>query len=203
MESKGHERKPAEVRKFEILYAARQLFSERGFEGVSMEEIAEKVGLSKAAIYLYFESKLKLFVEMVDYYSERLLSELKDIAKQGSKKPLAEWIDAAYLPLMKGYPVMSICVQMINSGGPPNASSRTWRDFVKKINQLRDRVVALFTDIMLQAQKRGEARRDLPAGDLAMMLIGFASEVAVFGGNYLKTAKDVFLNGILAKEVAQ
>ncbi len=54
MESKTQERKPAEVRRFEILVAARKLFTERDYHHVSMDDVAKKVGISKAGVYLYF-----------------------------------------------------------------------------------------------------------------------------------------------------
>jgi AcrR family transcriptional regulator len=40
-----------------IVYAAMTLFSERGYQGTSMADIAKKAGVSKGLIYNYFESK--------------------------------------------------------------------------------------------------------------------------------------------------
>jgi len=53
-------RAPAERPK-EILDAALELFVERGFAGTRLDDVAERAGLSKAAIYLYFEDKMALF----------------------------------------------------------------------------------------------------------------------------------------------
>ncbi len=47
-----------------ILKAAREAFGERGYDGVSMEEIAKRAGVRKALIYYYFPSKEKLFEEV-------------------------------------------------------------------------------------------------------------------------------------------
>lgn len=44
-------------RKDEILEEAARLFAERGYEAVSLLEIAQAVGLSKTTLYHYFESK--------------------------------------------------------------------------------------------------------------------------------------------------
>jgi 16S rRNA (uracil1498-N3)-methyltransferase len=46
-----------EARPDEILDAALAVFSEQGFAGARVEDIAKRAGLSKGAIYLYFESK--------------------------------------------------------------------------------------------------------------------------------------------------
>jgi AcrR family transcriptional regulator len=46
-----------EARPDQILDAALAVFSEEGFAGARVEDIAKRAGLSKGAIYLYFESK--------------------------------------------------------------------------------------------------------------------------------------------------
>lgn len=45
-----------------ILHAAEELFSEKGYQGATVQHISERAGLSKGAIYLYFKSKEELFL---------------------------------------------------------------------------------------------------------------------------------------------
>jgi AcrR family transcriptional regulator len=54
-----------EQRKTEIIDAAERLFFSRSYEDVSMDEIAHKVELNKATIYLYFKNKETLFATIV------------------------------------------------------------------------------------------------------------------------------------------
>jgi AcrR family transcriptional regulator len=56
MKSAKQRRAPAE-RPQEILEAALGLFVEKGFAGTRLDDVAERAGLSKAAIYLYFKDK--------------------------------------------------------------------------------------------------------------------------------------------------
>lgn len=49
----------------EILDAALALFVEKGFAGTRLDDVAERAGLSKAAIYLYFDDKTALFLDVV------------------------------------------------------------------------------------------------------------------------------------------
>jgi AcrR family transcriptional regulator len=60
MRAQKQRRAPAERPK-EILEAALELFVEKGFAGTRLDDVAERAGLSKAAIYLYFDDKLALF----------------------------------------------------------------------------------------------------------------------------------------------
>jgi len=60
MRAQKQRRAPTERPK-EILEAALELFVEKGFAGTRLDDVAERAGLSKAAIYLYFDDKLALF----------------------------------------------------------------------------------------------------------------------------------------------
>ncbi len=51
-------------RKNDIVEAAESLFSEKGFKGTTMQEISERVELSKGTIYLYFKSKEELYLSV-------------------------------------------------------------------------------------------------------------------------------------------
>lgn len=48
-----------------ILEEALQQFSEKGFAGTSMSEIAKPLGITKAALYKHFESKQQIFDEII------------------------------------------------------------------------------------------------------------------------------------------
>lgn len=78
-----------------ILNAATEVFTKKGFDAASMDEIAEFAGISKRTIYNHFQSKERLFQEMVarflskreaikplEYERDRSLeSQLRDFAK--------------------------------------------------------------------------------------------------------------------------
>jgi AcrR family transcriptional regulator len=53
------------IKRREILLAAIEVFSRRGYRGASIREIAESVGLTTAGIFHYFASKEELFVEVL------------------------------------------------------------------------------------------------------------------------------------------
>ena len=54
-------RRRKEARPGEILQAALTVFAEKGFAAAKLSEIARRAGVSKAALYLYFETKEDLF----------------------------------------------------------------------------------------------------------------------------------------------
>ena len=63
--------------KEKILREAANLFSERGYFGISMDEIALNVGISKATLYYHFESKESILNILVTNSCAELKSELR------------------------------------------------------------------------------------------------------------------------------
>ena len=62
-----------------ILTVSEELFSERGFDGTSVRDIAQKAGVNLAMISYYFGSKEKLLMALVEFragYSYGILEEL-------------------------------------------------------------------------------------------------------------------------------
>jgi AcrR family transcriptional regulator len=58
-----------------LLDAAAAVFARRGFEGASLEEIAETAGFTRGAIYKNFADKEELFLAVNDRFNERTLAE--------------------------------------------------------------------------------------------------------------------------------
>jgi AcrR family transcriptional regulator len=56
---------PEEVRRTQILDAARRCFIEKGYFPTRMEDIARAAGLSKGGIYFHFEGKRQIFEALV------------------------------------------------------------------------------------------------------------------------------------------
>lgn len=58
-------RRRKHARPHELLVAAMALFIEKGFAAARAEEIAERAGVSKGTLYLYFDSKEHLFTDLI------------------------------------------------------------------------------------------------------------------------------------------
>jgi TetR/AcrR family transcriptional regulator len=94
-----------EKRRNEIINAGETLFFSKGYENVSLDEIARKVDLGRSTLYLYFENKEELFFAIVlrgtvILYS--LIEEETQKAKTGVEKLAA--FRKAYYEFSKTYP---------------------------------------------------------------------------------------------------
>ena len=61
-------KKPEEVRRKEILDAALQCFSSKGYHETRIDDIVRESGLTKGAIYWYFKGKRELFIALIEQH---------------------------------------------------------------------------------------------------------------------------------------
>jgi AcrR family transcriptional regulator len=74
-------------RREQILEAATGLFIEQGYHGLSMRQIAEALGVTKAALYYHFKDKEELFLAVLGAYLEKMEATLNKIqAEPGSNR---------------------------------------------------------------------------------------------------------------------
>ncbi|HSK42195.1 MAG TPA: TetR/AcrR family transcriptional regulator [Arenibaculum sp.] len=71
-------RRRKEARPSEILSAALDVFSERGFAATKLDDVAARSGISKGTLYLYFPNKQELFKAVV---REALLPNIERIER--------------------------------------------------------------------------------------------------------------------------
>ncbi|MCU1463785.1 MAG: TetR family transcriptional regulator [Acidimicrobiales bacterium] len=62
-----------------LLDAAQDVFARRGFEGASLEDIAEVAGFTRGAIYKHFANKAELFLAVNERFNERALIAFADM----------------------------------------------------------------------------------------------------------------------------
>ena len=65
-----------------LLESAAQLFAKGGYEGASVDLIAESAGYSKGAFYSNFESKEVIFLELLDAHKRREIDALAQLLAQ-------------------------------------------------------------------------------------------------------------------------
>jgi AcrR family transcriptional regulator len=71
-----------------ILDAARALFADRGYAGTSMRDLAEQLGMTKAALYYHFPGKAQILLALV----EPLLDELEALGGRGREDAVRGYV---------------------------------------------------------------------------------------------------------------
>jgi AcrR family transcriptional regulator len=108
-------------RREQLLDVGRALFAEKGFDGTSVEEIADKAGVSKPVVYEHFGGKEGLYAVVVDREVRRLL-DLITAALQGNQpRELLEQAAGALLDYVEkdtdGFRILVRDSPVASSGG--------------------------------------------------------------------------------------
>lgn len=96
---------PEDMRRNQILDAARKCFIEKGYFPTRMEDIAKEARLSKGGIYFHFEGKQQVFEALVQKEYDDTVTFLTQLAQQiGSYQELFEKLASHYLEFFRARP---------------------------------------------------------------------------------------------------
>lgn len=79
-----------------LLISAREVFEERGYAGSALEEIADRAGFTRKAVYSNFSSKADLLLELLDRQLQTHVEWVESIVGQGSAERQALDIGSAF-----------------------------------------------------------------------------------------------------------
>ena len=74
-------RMPRAQRRAQLLELATRVFTEKGFQSTSMDDIAAAAGVTKPVLYQHFDSKEKLYVEVLDIIATSMIDEVRTIGE--------------------------------------------------------------------------------------------------------------------------
>lgn len=136
-----------------ILEAATRLFIEQGFHGISMRQIAEAVGVTKAALYYHFQDKEDLFVAIVARYLERM-SAIIDATEQAESTSRAR-ISLVVRRILQ-QPVEQRAILRLTSQELSNVSPEARARFM---GLYQDRFIGRIRALFVQGMADGELRK--------------------------------------------
>ncbi|WP_262032284.1 TetR/AcrR family transcriptional regulator [Microvirga sp. Mcv34] len=91
-----------EKKRVQILEGARVVFLTEGFDGASMEAIAQAAGVSKGTLYTYFKGKDELFTALVAACQNRSLEEtFRGMSKASDLRENLETLARNYLDVVR------------------------------------------------------------------------------------------------------
>jgi AcrR family transcriptional regulator len=163
-----------EDRPVEIIEAAIELFSERGFGATRLEDVARCAGVSKGTVFVYFANKEELFRAVAQTVLGTRLMALREVAGN---------LDVPVTRLVPA--LLGQAVQVMESGLPAMirlliAESRQFPDLAKV---WYDEVVSKILALLVEAVRNGQARGEIRDGDpqlFAMSIVSPMFALAMF-----------------------
>ena len=74
--------KPSKRRRQEVMDVAARIFSEKGYEATSIQEIAEEVGILKGSLYYYIETKEDLLFGVIKAAYDAALGVVRELERR-------------------------------------------------------------------------------------------------------------------------
>jgi len=162
-------------RKREILEKALDVFVEEGYEDTTFQKIAERCGITRTILYLYFKNKREIFSFSIKLFTERLEEAIKLIGAD----PSLSWSEKLSSVAAMGIEQCAtnkklLCVildylgHLRTSGGNPD----------ERVRRRTIRMRHILSGMIIEGMRQGEFR-DVPvkaAGDLVYALF----EAAIF-----------------------
>jgi AcrR family transcriptional regulator len=141
----------------EIIAAALEVFAEKGFAGAKLDDIAERAGVSKGALYLYFETKDDIFRAVVRDAVAPNFHAIREAAEsfEGSFADLAPMILARSAMMMSRSKLPAVAKMVIGESRNFPDLARIWHDTIVFV------ALNVMTGLVAKAQAKGEVR----AGD--------------------------------------
>jgi AcrR family transcriptional regulator len=92
------------ARRAQLLDVGRKAFAEKGYEGISVEEIAERAGVSKPILYQHFGGKEGLYAVIVDREMDHVVSAIAEAISSGDPRERVEAASLAFLRYVRDNP---------------------------------------------------------------------------------------------------
>lgn len=140
----------------EILQAGREVFAEKGYDGATSAEIAQRAGISEATVFSYFSGKRELCARVIaDWYDEIIDAFETGMPRDASVRQQFAFIVRTHLRLM----LMNgtgLCALVLSEG-------RTRQhDLSDTLTELQRRYTAPLMDVLARGQTLGHVRGDVP-----------------------------------------
>jgi len=195
--------KPAlSTKQLQLLDTAESLFSQKGFDGTSVRDIAEAAGINTAMISYYFGSKEKLMEAIFERKSLNIKEKVADLLKDDSLDPLEKMYSLVDMYIegilsRKTFHRILLCEQIVNQ----NPS------IISLVGKMKTKNSEYINDLIKVGQKKGMFKKNIDIPMMTNTLMGTASYMLInwdFYRNYhhLESMKDEEFERLVKKKLS-
>ncbi|MDR3291031.1 MAG: TetR/AcrR family transcriptional regulator [Methanobrevibacter sp.] len=189
--------KERKQRRKDIINAAEKLFFSKGFDIISMNDIASEVELSKATLYLYFENKESLFFAIVLRGTRILNSMIKnDVEKEKTGIDKINAFRDAYNKFTQEYPDHIKIYNYFHSGrfhltekkivekeknvefGNPDNSKPYLSECANEILKLREERFSILCNSVKKGINDKTIRQDIDPVEISVLLLSISKNLS-------------------------
>jgi AcrR family transcriptional regulator len=185
-----------EQKRIEILKSAASAFRKKGFHGASMDEISDRLLMTKGSLYYYFKNKEDLLYACHEYSMNRLLQTLDEIEKNGDA------VEDRFRCLIISH--VKHLIDELHASAMTIELNGLSSHLKEKIIKKRDRYEQGFRKMIEEGMKKGVFEKDDPKlvafavlGSLNWITRWFSPEGTVRSEKIGTVFSDFFVRGLL------
>jgi AcrR family transcriptional regulator len=157
-----------------LVKAAAKVFSHRGYEKASLDEVAEEAGFTKGAVYSNFKGKEDLFLATIDaHFEERLAAIKRVMAEEPDEQGTAHAAGMEFMRKLNADPEYFALFFEFWAYAQRNPSVK--RKFLPRVQRFRTALAEVFE---VKSDTSG-LELPIPTEQLASMLVAMAAGVAM------------------------
>lgn len=156
-----------------LVEAAAKVFSRRGYDKASLDEVAEEAGFTKGAVYSNFKGKEDLFLATIDaHFEERLRSIKRVLAEEPDEQGTAHAAGMDFMDKLNRDSEYFALFFEFWAYAQRNPTVK--KKFLPRVQRFRSALAELF-----EAKSDAGLELPIPSAHLASMLIAMAAGVAM------------------------
>ena len=184
----------------DILDASAQIFSQKGYHGTSMQDIAMAVNLQKASLYHHVSSKQEILFDLLNRGLDLLITQVEEaVAEPGSPDQRLRKATKAYLSTMTEYQDLASVLLLEYRSLEP--------DYHDRHIPRRDHFEQIWRDLIREGVEAGIFTCDHPSlsarallGALNWTVTWFRSDGPMSAEEIADQISNLFLMGLISRE---
>ena len=158
-------------RKDQIIEAAAQIFSQKGYSGAAMADIAVQANIGKGTIYEYFKSKDDLFFAVFEWFQKKT-EKAATVGISSLGGSATDRLKVLNDTLMRLWDEIKDVFVLVMEFWAASSSAQRRRRFKSAFKQLYDDYRKIVSSLIQEGVNSGEFRSDVKPEPVAAALVG-------------------------------
>lgn len=188
----------ARERKFntvDLFHEAKQVLLDHGYDGFTFSILADRMDVSRAALYKYYENKEELITDFMIYEMEEFLHELKEIEKLNGFENQFDFIMNLIFKKTEIHHLIKAAVQV-------QAKLEYSNENKEKLEKLPLEMYNYLNSFILKGKEEGKLKSQIPNS----LIIGFILQTVAIPNHFriphhewLSSIKEILRQGMFKK----
>ena len=163
-----------QMEKDRIIDQAANLFAQRRYDQVTLEELTQILGIGKGTLYRYFINKEQLYEQILDLGHQKLMEILNGVKNRADINPLEKLYEMSFS--MAHFIRLHLDIYKVMAIEEPKERQCS----TEKVQQYRKERIGMISDIVLEGRLLHYFRQDIDVALFSQSLMGALWVEAIF-----------------------